>query len=94
MVFSISMWNVVGRALRASIVPDRLLGRVVASGRMLAWGTIPIGSALGGVMADRFGLRMPFYVGGALIALVGIVMRPWVTTEKIEAARAAARSAA
>jgi MFS family permease len=90
MVFSISLWNVVGRALRASIVPDRLLGRVVSSGRMLAWGSIPIGSALGGVIADNFGLRMPFYVGGALIALIGAATIPWLTTPKIEAARAAA----
>lgn len=90
MVFSISMWNVVGRALRASIVPDALLGRVVASGRMIAWGAIPVGSALGGVMADAFGLRMPFYVGGTLIVLTGLITIPWFQTAKIEAARAEA----
>lgn len=92
MVFSISLWNVVGRALRASIVPDHLLGRVVASGRMLAWGSIPVGSALGGVIAEAFGLRMPFFVGGALIALVGLITIPWLTTAKIEVARDAARA--
>lgn len=92
MLFSISLWNVVGRALRASIVPDRLLGRVVASGRMLAWGTIPVGSALGGWIAARYGLRMPFFVGGTLMALVGIATIPWLTTAKIEAVRAAARA--
>lgn len=91
MVFSISLWNVVGRALRASIVPDRLLGRVVASGRMLAWGSIPVGSALGGVVADNFGLRMPFYIGGAAIALVGVMTIPWLNSTQVEAARNAAR---
>lgn len=91
MVFSISAWNVVGRALRASIVPDRLLGRVVASGRMLAWGSIPVGSALGGVIAQHFGNRMPFYIGGAAIAAIGVLTIPWLNTTQIEKARTAIR---
>lgn len=91
MVFSISLWNVVGRALRASIVPDRLLGRVVASGRMLAWGSIPVGSALGGVIAESFGLRMPFYLGGAAIAAIGVLTIPWLSTTQIEKARSTIR---
>jgi MFS family permease len=91
MLFSISLWNVVGRALRASIVPDRLLGRVVASGRMLAWGSIPVGSVLGGVIAENYGLRMPFYLGGGLIALVGMLTIPWLNTTQIEATRSAIR---
>lgn len=90
-LFAISLWNVVGRALRASIVPDHLLGRVVTSGRVLGWGAIPVGAALGGWIAARYGLRMPFYVGGALMALIGILTIPWLNTKQIEAARAAMR---
>ena len=90
-LFAISLWNVVGRALRASIVPDHLLGRVVTSGRVLGWGAIPVGSALGGWIAATYGLRMPFFIGGASIALVGVLTIPWMSTKRIEAARAAAR---
>ena len=50
-------WNVVTVSLRQRIVPDRLLGRVNASYRLLAWGTMPIGAALGGLAGEA--LRPP-----------------------------------
>lgn len=90
-LFSISTWNVVGRALRASIVPDHLLGRVVSSGRVLGYGAIPVGSALGGWIAAHHGLRMPFFIAGALTIVVGLATIPWMSTSKIEAARAATK---
>ncbi len=50
-------WNVVTVSLRQRIVPDRLLGRLNASYRLVAWGTMPLGAAAGGVLAELFGLR-------------------------------------
>ena len=61
-------WNVVTVSLRQRIVPERLLGRLNASYRLVAWGTMPLGAALGGVLAEVFGLRSVFAVT-AVIAL-------------------------
>ena len=58
-------WNVVTVSLRQRIVPERLLGRLNASYRLVAWGTMPIGAALGGVLAEVFGLRSVFAVTAA-----------------------------
>ena len=37
-------WNVVTVSLRQRIVPERLLGRLNASYRLVAWGTMPMGA--------------------------------------------------
>ncbi len=84
--YAIVLWNVVTVSLRQTIVPDRLLGRVNASYRLLAWGTIPIGGALGGVVAEAFGLRTVFLGSGVLVlCLLGLTRRT-VTDATIEAA--------
>jgi MFS family permease len=62
------MWNVVTVSLRQRIVPDRLLGRVNASYRLLAWGGQPLGAMLGGVAAEVFGLQAVFLLAGVLSA--------------------------
>jgi MFS family permease len=64
-------WNVVTVSLRQRIVPDRLLGRVNASYRLLAWGSQPLGAVLGGLIAEALGLRAVFiFAGAATLALV------------------------
>jgi MFS family permease len=62
-------WNVITVSLRQRIVPDHLLGRVNAGYRLLAWGTMPLGAALGGVIGDRFGVVAVFWVCTVLNAL-------------------------
>ncbi len=94
-----SMWNVITVSLRQAIIPDQLLGRVNSVYRFLAWGMMPIGSLLGGLIvavADGFGsrelaLRLPYIV--ALVgnlALLAFASRR-LTTAKIDAARAAGK---
>jgi MFS family permease len=67
------MWNVVTVSLRQRIVPDRLLGRVNASYRLLAWGGQPIGALLGGLAGELVGLQAVFLLAGGVSAtlLVG-----------------------
>ena len=60
------VWNVITVSLRQRITPDRLLGRMNAAYRMLGWGTMPIGAALGGVVAEVWGLRPTFAVAALL----------------------------
>lgn len=65
---AVVMWNVVTVSLRQRIVPDRLLGRVNASYRLLAWGSQPIGALLGGLAAEVLGLQAVFLLAGAVTA--------------------------
>ncbi len=95
-VFTAVLWNVITVSLRQTIIPDHLLGRVNSVYRFFAWGMMPIGSALGGVVvlvteavASRdLALRMPWFVTAVAYALVFIYAVPKLTTERIEAARA------
>jgi MFS family permease len=60
------VWNVITVSLRQRITPDRLLGRMNAAYRLLGWGTMPVGAALGGAVAEVYGLRTTFVVAAAL----------------------------
>lgn len=72
--FANMLGNVVGQSLRQRLVPSSLLGRVGGAGRMLAYGSMPLGAALGGVVAETFGLPSVL-VGAAVLSLVGVA---WV----------------
>jgi MFS family permease len=65
------IYNIAQVSFRQSICPDRLLGRMNASVRFLVWGTIPLGSLLGGVLGTAIGVRNALWVGA-----IGIVLSP------------------
>jgi MFS family permease len=69
-----ALWNVVAVSLRQRITPDRILGRINSSYRLVAWGTRPLGAAAGGLLGELLGLRSVFAVAAALIlaTLVGM----------------------
>lgn len=60
------VWNVITVSLRQRIVPDALLGRINAGYRLLAWGTMPLGAALGALVGGQVGLRGVFWAATAL----------------------------
>lgn len=73
---AITMWNVVAVSLRQRLTPDDLRGRVASVARLLAWGTQPLGALLGGIVADAFGLRAPFFVAaGTWVAMLLVTAR-------------------
>jgi MFS family permease len=82
------LWNVVTVSLRQRITPDRLLGRMNAAYRLVGWGTMPVGAALGGFLAEALGLRPTFAVAAALTAATLAGFR-FVTEEAIASAEAA-----
>ncbi|HEY7606966.1 MAG TPA: MFS transporter [Actinomycetes bacterium] len=82
------LWNVVTVSLRQRITPDRLLGRMNATYRLVGWGTMPIGSFLGGALAQWLGLRSTFLVAGGLV-LVTLAGFRLVTESAIDRADAA-----
>ena len=81
----IVLWNVITVSLRQRIAPNRLLGRVNSAYRLLAWGTMPLGAAAGGLLAQWLGLQVMFGIMGLLtLALLG--MMPILTDKAIAAA--------
>jgi predicted MFS family arabinose efflux permease len=84
----IVLWNVVTVSLRQRITPDRLLGRMNASYRLVGWGTMPIGAALGGALAEALGLRGAF-LAAAVITLATLAGFRFVTEDAIARAEAA-----
>jgi MFS family permease len=80
-------WNVVTVSLRQRIVPDALLGRLNASYRLLAWGTMPIGAFLGGIIGELFGVAAVLWIFG-ILQLALVLGRLVVTDEAIARAEA------
>jgi MFS family permease len=64
------VWNVVAVSYRQAIVPDRLLGRVMATYQVIAYSAMPVGAAAGGLVAAAAGVRATFVVGSAVVALL------------------------
>ncbi|MDR6970305.1 MFS transporter [Leifsonia shinshuensis] len=85
---TISVWNVITVSLRQRVTPTRLLGRLNSAYRLLAWGTMPLGAAAGGLLGQAFGVQSVFWIMGGLIVLQLIPML-WVTDRRMDAAEAA-----
>ena len=94
------LWNVITVSLRQRLIPDHLLGRVNSVYRFFGWGTIAIGTVLGGALVNLgetfvgrdWALRGVFLLAGvAHLALIGYAAAH-VNTEKIRAAEAAAEA--
>lgn len=81
------LWNVITVSLRQRITPDRLLGRVNSAYRLLAWGTMPLGAAAGGLLAQWLGLQAMFGIMGVL-TLALLAMMPILTDKAIATAEA------
>ncbi|MGJ4843417.1 MFS transporter [Leifsonia sp. Le1] len=86
---TVSIWNVITVSLRQRIAPPRLLGRVNSAYRLVAWGTMPLGAALGGVIAEFFGLPAVFLSMGVVVVCLLLGMF-WVTDTRMDAADEAA----
>jgi MFS family permease len=82
---TIAIWNVITVSLRQRITPDRLLGRVNSGYRLVAWGTMPLGAAAGGLLAQFLGLRAVFVIM-TLLTLALVAGMTMVTDEGMDAA--------
>jgi MFS family permease len=84
-----ALWNVVAVSLRQRITPDRILGRINSSYRLVAWGSRPLGAAAGGLLGELLGLRAAFAIAAALI-LASLAGMTQVTDTAISTAERAA----
>ncbi len=64
---AIMIWNIIVVSFRQSATPDRLLGRVNSAYRLVGWGTMPIGAAIGGALAQLLGVTAVFAVMTAVV---------------------------
>jgi MFS family permease len=67
---SVMLWNIMTVSFRQRVTPDHLLGRVNSTYRLVAWGTMPLGAALGGAIGELMGVRSVF----ALMGLVTVAV--------------------
>ena len=68
-VFAITQWNIVLMATYQRLIPHELYGRIHGTRRSLIWGTMPFAALLGGLVA-KIDLRLPWYIGGALMIVI------------------------
>ena len=85
--FSTVVYNVNQVGLRQAITPDRMLGRMNATMRLIVWGTIPIGAVTGAVLAETIGLTTALWVSaaGATLAFLPVFFSPVRTLHEIPA---------
>jgi predicted MFS family arabinose efflux permease len=86
------LWNVVTVSARQQIIPPHLFARVNSVYRLLAWGSMPLGAAIGGVLAHRFGLAAPWWVAAIGHAVLVVVAARALHRDRFDAASAATPS--
>ena len=71
-------YNITQVSYRQAITPQRMQGRMNASMRWIVWGTMPIGSLLGGAIATATTMRTALWVGaiGSLFAFLPVLASP------------------
>ncbi len=75
--FAAVLWNTVSVSFRQRIIPDAMLGRVNSVYRLLAWGMMPIGLLMSGVLVrlsegplERGDALVVPFIAGAIISLL------------------------
>jgi MFS family permease len=63
-----TIWVILVASIRQRLVPGELLGRVYSASRFISWGIGPIGALLAGFIAEVWGIRTIFAIGGIVSA--------------------------
>ena len=67
-----TIWVILVASLRQRLVPGDLLGRVYSASRFVSWGIGPIGALLAGFVAELWGIRTMFAIGG--VVSIGLLL--------------------
>ncbi|MFD5393148.1 MFS transporter [Streptomyces sp. NPDC127097] len=67
-------WNIPVMSLRQRLTPEDLQGRVMSVSRLCAWGTMPVGATLGGLLAEVLSVPAVFVVCGTLLAVGALLL--------------------
>ncbi|ASO22718.1 MFS family permease [Actinoalloteichus hoggarensis] len=71
---AVLMFNVVSMSMRQALVPAPLFGRVQGVWRTIAWGLLPVGGVLGGLLARITDVPTVFLVSGIVGLVVAVVL--------------------
>ena len=76
--FSSVVYNISQVSFRQAITPPTMQGRMNATMRFIVWGTIPVGSILGGILATTLGLHEAIWIGGigSILAVIPLLITP------------------
>jgi MFS family permease len=95
-----AIYNINQVSLRQAITPERMQGRMNATMRFIVWGTIPVGTTLGGALGGLIGLHETIWIGaiGGIFVFLPVFFSPVRTLrtmpepeeEPVEASGAAA----
>lgn len=61
-----TVWVILVASIRQRLVPGALLGRVYSASRFISWGIGPVGAILAGFIAELWGIRTMFAIGGTV----------------------------
>jgi hypothetical protein len=75
----IGIANVHAVSLRQAVLPEQLRGRVNAAYRLISWGAVPLGAALGGVIATTAGSYTAMATGAIGVSLATL----WVACSAV-----------
>lgn len=80
------IYNITQVSLRQGLTPDHMLGRMNASMRFMVWGTLPIGSLIGGLLGETLGVRETILIGtaGAVLGFIPALLSPLRNQRKAE----------
>jgi MFS family permease len=76
--FATAIYNINQVSFRQAITPERMQGRMNATMRFIVWGTLPIGSVLGGLLGGTIGLHATMWVAaiGAVFPFLFVLFSP------------------
>lgn len=83
-LFAIAVFNVCGQSIRQRLTPNRLLGRVIATMRFVAFGAVPIGALGGGAVARWIGVRETIMATVVIGAIATVAMAIATAGEDLE----------
>ena len=89
-----TIYNINQVSLRQALTPAAMAGRMNATMRWFVWGTIPIGSLIGGIIGETLGLRAAILVGGvgASLAFIPLLFGPVWKIKEMPTAEEAPRT--
>jgi MFS family permease len=80
-----AIYNINQVSFRQAITPPQMQGRMNATMRFIVWGTIPIGSILGGFLGGAIGLHATIWIGaiGGAFSAVPLFFSPLMSLKKM-----------
>ena len=77
--------NVITQSIRQRLVPRHMLGRISGAGRTFAYGLMPLGAIVGGLVGETWGLPASLLVGTGLCLAATAVLAARVRQRDVDA---------